>query len=355
MNWFKKLKTEIKILVILGGFFLPMIIIVPFASIIDTNETLSTIVGLIILIIWSFDGYLTYLTIYTVHKTKKEMKLKERAEKAERMRKEEIEREIQREKARKEHDEKLIDRLLNQKNIIQDLIKKYPYTLITLTNNKREKFQENIDMLKPEYEISKSMLKEYPNLEPHYEVTFELDEIRNSVMVLSNVEIGTLPKRFNYLIETNYKAFLYKIDYDEYYRNTVSIIVFNIDDGLTTKEENNTTIRIKQIQTKNSNFPIHTKIVGVTFEGRQEYLKNSKNEDELVILHTPTPEYPNAISVFNTRTNKKLGNINSNLANVLLEEYGNNCKFNGMITNITGGGDMTYGCNILIKNIIEEV
>ena len=72
-------------------------------------------------------------------------------------------------------------------------------------------------------------------------------------------------------------------------------------------------------------------------------------------MHTPTPEYPNTISIFNSKINKKLGNINSNLADSLLEEYGQNCRFSGTITNITGGGDTTYGCNIVINNIIEEV
>jgi len=100
-----------------------------------------------------------------------------------------------------------------------------------------------------------------------------------------------------------------------------------------------------------SGFPIHTKVKGVTFEGRQEYLAESSAGDALTIEHAPTTEYPNSISVTNDRTGDVLGNIGSDLAATLLNKYGEGCAFVGEITEITGGEDgLNYGCNIVINN-----
>lgn len=99
-------------------------------------------------------------------------------------------------------------------------------------------------------------------------------------------------------------------------------------------------------------FPIHTKIKGVTFENRQEYLSESLEGDMLFIDHTPTDEYPNAISITNGRTLKQLGYVNSELANKLLDKFGAGLRLNGEIVEITGGTDgKNYGCNIIINSI----
>lgn len=99
-------------------------------------------------------------------------------------------------------------------------------------------------------------------------------------------------------------------------------------------------------------FPIHTKVKGVTFEGRQEFLAVCDAGDPLTIEHAPTAEYPNSICVINDRTGDTLGNIASGLATSLLERYGDGCTFVGKISEITGGEDgLNYGCNIVINGL----
>lgn len=100
-------------------------------------------------------------------------------------------------------------------------------------------------------------------------------------------------------------------------------------------------------------FPIHTKARGVTFEGRQEFLRDSKEGDALIIKHAPTPEYPDTIAIINERTGNQLGNIGADLAASLLGEFGEGCAFRGVIQEITGGTDekSTLGCNITINGI----
>lgn len=101
------------------------------------------------------------------------------------------------------------------------------------------------------------------------------------------------------------------------------------------------------------NFPIHTKARGVTFGGRQEFLRDSKEGDALIIKHAPTPEYPDTIAITNERTGKQLGNIGADLAASLLGEFGEGCTFRGVIQEITGGedGKKTLGCNLTIEGV----
>ena len=101
------------------------------------------------------------------------------------------------------------------------------------------------------------------------------------------------------------------------------------------------------------NFPIHTKARGVTFGGRQEFLRDSKEGDELIIKHAPTPEYPDTIAIVNERTGNQLGNIGADLAASLLGEFGKGCTFRGVIQEITGGedGKNNLGCNLTIEGV----
>ena len=99
-------------------------------------------------------------------------------------------------------------------------------------------------------------------------------------------------------------------------------------------------------------FPFYTNTKGVTFEGRQAFIAESKNGDTLTIKHTPTSDYPNTISIINDRTGKNLGVIGNDLADGLLFEFGEGCSFEGEIDEVMGGGDCTYGCNIAILDIL---
>lgn len=101
------------------------------------------------------------------------------------------------------------------------------------------------------------------------------------------------------------------------------------------------------------NFPIYTKVVGVSFENRQEYIKDSKNDEELIIKHQPTDKYPESTVVINKTTNKILGHIKADLAKDLIKTFGELCIFNGTILEITGGTDgLSYGCNITIDGVL---
>lgn len=99
-------------------------------------------------------------------------------------------------------------------------------------------------------------------------------------------------------------------------------------------------------------FPIYTKARGVTFEGRQEYLADSSVADDLIIEHCPTKKYPERMVIINESIDEQIGNVSAELATALVEEYGEGCKFYGMIADITGGEDGRYlGCNFSIDGI----
>lgn len=99
-------------------------------------------------------------------------------------------------------------------------------------------------------------------------------------------------------------------------------------------------------------FPIYTKARGVTFEGRQEYLADSSVADDLIIEHRPTKKYPERMVIINQSIDEQIGNVSAELAKALIEEYGEGCKFYGMIEDITGGEDGLYlGCNFSIDGV----
>ena len=96
---------------------------------------------------------------------------------------------------------------------------------------------------------------------------------------------------------------------------------------------------------------MHSKIVGVTFgnddgTSRQAYIKKLKPGEELIVKHMPTSEHPEAIGVF-TKKNKQLGYLNADLAAEINDRYANN-TIKVTVSDVTGGGDKNYGCNIHI-------
>lgn len=94
-------------------------------------------------------------------------------------------------------------------------------------------------------------------------------------------------------------------------------------------------------------FPFHTKAVGVTFDDCQEHIQKSKVGDPLLIKHKPTEEYPESTDIINRRTRARIGRVNSNLAWEFLIAFDEGFVLDGVIANITGGGDdQNLGCNI---------
>lgn len=122
----------------------------------------------------------------------------------------------------------------------------------------------------------------------------------------------------------------------------------DIDDATDDAEQEGFSVRV--LNFRDVELPLYTKVVGVTFENRQDYLSESENDDEITVKHTPSEKYPEAMSVYNSRINKMLGYIKAELAMNLLEEYGDGCAFTGHIAEVTGGDGRTYGCNIVIES-----
>nr|DAO90659.1 MAG TPA: HIRAN domain [Caudoviricetes sp.] len=94
-------------------------------------------------------------------------------------------------------------------------------------------------------------------------------------------------------------------------------------------------------------FPFHTKAVGVTFDDCQARIQKSKVGDPLLIKHKPTDEYPESTDIINRRTRARIGRVNSDLAWELLTVFDEGFILDGIIADITGGGDdQNLGCNI---------
>lgn len=95
----------------------------------------------------------------------------------------------------------------------------------------------------------------------------------------------------------------------------------------------------------------YTKVVGVTFNNddgtsRQNIIKNCKAGEDIIFKPLPTEKYPDAIGVFNKR-GQQLGHLSQGVAAEIKNKYGYN-PMSVTISDITGGGDLSYGCNLHI-------
>lgn len=104
------------------------------------------------------------------------------------------------------------------------------------------------------------------------------------------------------------------------------------------------------------NLPLQIKLVGVTFENRQDTIKQSKVGDLLIIKHEPTQEYPNIVNVYNKRLNKSIGVLPDDSATKYIKKYKSNCEFNGVITSIFGGNyNPNYGVDIVMLKLVADI
>ena len=100
---------------------------------------------------------------------------------------------------------------------------------------------------------------------------------------------------------------------------------------------------------KDSKLPLITKLNGVTFGERQKALAASVVGDAVVVRHSPSPEYPNTLEVFNSALDASIGVIPSESAEKLLKKYKSGCVFCGVITSLYGGGvGKNFGVDITI-------
>lgn len=95
------------------------------------------------------------------------------------------------------------------------------------------------------------------------------------------------------------------------------------------------------------NFPLYTKIAGVTYNNRQEYLSNCNRGDKLTLVRFPNNPYDrNAIGIF--YNNLQLGFIKKELAEKLAPYMDQGQNITCTIVEITGGNGYLYGANIKI-------
>lgn len=97
---------------------------------------------------------------------------------------------------------------------------------------------------------------------------------------------------------------------------------------------------------------IKTKIVGVTYSNddgtnRQDLLAELSDGDRLELVDCSSDRYPEAIGVFN-EAGEQIGNLSKSLANELRDSGENFENYGVTVLTITGGGDVSYGCNIEI-------
>lgn len=99
---------------------------------------------------------------------------------------------------------------------------------------------------------------------------------------------------------------------------------------------------------------LYTKIVGVTFEGRQEVLQNLKAGDKLILKREPDNEFdPNAVAVLTTKE-EQAGYLNKQLAMDFAEGMDKGLLYGAEVLEVTRDSsvkDSSFGCNIKIIRV----
>lgn len=106
----------------------------------------------------------------------------------------------------------------------------------------------------------------------------------------------------------------------------------------------------------------HTKVAGVSFDGRQEVIKTLNPGDILYFRREPekfvdaqgVPLDPNAISVY-TEKNEHVGFLNRRLAEVLAPIIDSGASYIGMVDSVTGDNENLKGLNIVVQRLHAEL
>lgn len=96
----------------------------------------------------------------------------------------------------------------------------------------------------------------------------------------------------------------------------------------------------------------YTKVVGVSFEGRQRFVRQTRVGEALSLVRDPGNPYDrNAIMVINSSGNQ-LGFLSKDLAASLARNMDSGTRYSATVSSITGTnpGD-TMGVNILVRQI----
>lgn len=102
-------------------------------------------------------------------------------------------------------------------------------------------------------------------------------------------------------------------------------------------------------------FPLTTKLYDVTKEDRQEWLCQTRDGDELQLVHTPSEKSPLCVYAYNISLNCILGRLDEDLAERLIYVFGKGFCVDGEVLKITG--TKRHGCNIVVydtRKFIKE-
>ncbi|MGH2453978.1 MAG: single-stranded-DNA-specific exonuclease RecJ [bacterium] len=93
----------------------------------------------------------------------------------------------------------------------------------------------------------------------------------------------------------------------------------------------------------------YTKVVGVTFEGRQESLSSVRPGQPLHLIRQPSNPYdPHAIAVV-TADGRQLGFLSAMIAGRLAPSIDAGARYTATASQLTGGGERAHGLNIFIQ------
>ena len=93
---------------------------------------------------------------------------------------------------------------------------------------------------------------------------------------------------------------------------------------------------------------IKTKVVGVSFEGRQREVAKLNMDQDLYLIHEINNEHdPNAVGVYSN--DGKIGYIRKSLAAELSDAISRGIKFDCKVISLTGSDESWLGVNISIK------
>lgn len=111
-----------------------------------------------------------------------------------------------------------------------------------------------------------------------------------------------------------------------------------------------TWIRRSKCKKYGLDFPVCCKAHGVKKQERQGALAQSRNEDELQLVHVALDDFPFNVYIYSIELNRILGYLEGTLAKKLVLVFGQGFCLDGKISEITGGPPKYkyFGCNIRI-------
>jgi len=93
----------------------------------------------------------------------------------------------------------------------------------------------------------------------------------------------------------------------------------------------------------------YTKVAGVTFEGRQDAVRHLLPGEPLTLRREPgNPHDPHAVKVVTGR-DVQIGYLSARVASRLAPSMDSGTRYTATVSQITGGGDRSYGVNIYVR------